>query len=374
MIFQSQNGYRATPRPAGVRQTVLGVGPLVSLNSFKQAAMTVSQKILTPSRVVLTNTVRAPVIGLPITGNAIYMATNGNDANSGSITAPVATAARASALATPGDTVILRGGTYTSKFMFTKAGTAAKPIQIQPAAGEAVIFDGASTAAGTDLVEIDVSYITFRGFEVRNSKRIGIASWEAKGLKILNNVVHGCTKQGIWVGGGTAGVSVNNLIDGCTVYDCVRENRNADGTSGALGGGGWGQGITMANSDGTIIQNCTVYEVYGEGIGIQQTIGGKILNSYVTDAFSVMIYLDNAQSAIVQGNQTNSTKTQFYRSGQGRAHGCMISNEFVDRQLPSSNINVTGNNFINSPTQVFYAHFDADTGLVNSVISPNSYT
>ena len=54
---------------------------------------------------------------LPIMLNAkeYYVATNGNDANSGSIDSPFATLARAQSEAAPGDIVYIRGGKYTIK-------------------------------------------------------------------------------------------------------------------------------------------------------------------------------------------------------------------------------------------------------------------
>mgnify|MGYP002659356715 FL=1 len=52
---------------------------------------------------------------LPIMLNAkeYYVATNGNDANAGSIVSPFATLARAQSEAAPGDIVYIRGGRYT---------------------------------------------------------------------------------------------------------------------------------------------------------------------------------------------------------------------------------------------------------------------
>ena len=54
---------------------------------------------------------------LPIMLNAkeYYVATNGNDANAGSIDSPFATLARAQSEAAPGDIVYIRGGKYTIK-------------------------------------------------------------------------------------------------------------------------------------------------------------------------------------------------------------------------------------------------------------------
>src|SRR5262249_51334716 len=44
----------------------------------------------------------------------LYVSTTGNDSNPGTINAPVASLNKANNLASPGDTIYLRGGSYTA--------------------------------------------------------------------------------------------------------------------------------------------------------------------------------------------------------------------------------------------------------------------
>jgi hypothetical protein len=75
----------------------------------------------------------------------LFVAPNGNDNNNnGTIGSPLATLARAVALATPGTTIALRAGTYApaTNIRIMKDGTAAAPYTITAYNGEKAILDG----------------------------------------------------------------------------------------------------------------------------------------------------------------------------------------------------------------------------------------
>ncbi|WBB47206.1 carbohydrate-binding protein [Verrucosispora sp. WMMA2044] len=74
----------------------------------------------------------------------LYVATNGNDSNPGTIGSPLATIQRAVDLAEPGHTIVIRGGTYApgSNIQLLKNGTASQPITMRNHANERVVIDG----------------------------------------------------------------------------------------------------------------------------------------------------------------------------------------------------------------------------------------
>src|SRR5688572_10785411 len=130
-----------------------------------------------------------------------YVATNGNDSGSGSLSAPFRTITKAAGVVRPGDTVSVRGGVYNEIVKASVKGTAAARITIQSHPGEQAIIDGTGTASATDLVQLgSAEYLDFTGFEVRNSNRLGIAGWGSKNVRILNNKVHHSFRGGIYVG------------------------------------------------------------------------------------------------------------------------------------------------------------------------------
>lgn len=73
---------------------------------------------------------------------ALYVAPTGNDANSGTLSAPVRTLARAVRLAPAGATIVLRAGTYRESLTLTKA------VTIQNYPGEAAWLDASAPVSG----------------------------------------------------------------------------------------------------------------------------------------------------------------------------------------------------------------------------------
>ena len=76
--------------------------------------------------------------------NTLYVATNGNDANPGTLSAPLLSIQRAVDLAQPGYTIFIRGGTYapSTNIQILKDGTASQPITMRNYNSERVILDG----------------------------------------------------------------------------------------------------------------------------------------------------------------------------------------------------------------------------------------
>jgi hypothetical protein len=80
----------------------------------------------------------------PPPADVLYVATNGNDSNPGTLSAPLASIQRAVDLAQPGHTIVIRGGTYapSSNIQLLKDGTSSRPITMRNHNNERVIIDG----------------------------------------------------------------------------------------------------------------------------------------------------------------------------------------------------------------------------------------
>lgn len=79
----------------------------------------------------------------PVKGPAYYVdAGTGDDTNEGSIDRPWKTIQHALVQLSPGDTLLLRGGTYFENVYCAIAGTSEKPITIRSHPGETAIIDG----------------------------------------------------------------------------------------------------------------------------------------------------------------------------------------------------------------------------------------
>ncbi len=76
-------------------------------------------------------------------GNTYFVSTlGGNDRNLGTYSAPYATIEAATKRLDPGDTVMIRGGTYYDRVLqLTRGGTSDRPITVQSVPGEMVVVD-----------------------------------------------------------------------------------------------------------------------------------------------------------------------------------------------------------------------------------------
>jgi hypothetical protein len=116
------------------------------------------------------------------TGNVYYVATNGSDSNSGTITAPFKTIQHAADIVKPGDTVIVRNGTYQSTgysiASLTTSGTAQAPITFKSENKWGAVLDGVNTG-NYAIITNGASYINIQDFEIKNFYNIAIIANDA---------------------------------------------------------------------------------------------------------------------------------------------------------------------------------------------------
>jgi hypothetical protein len=77
-----------------------------------------------------------------------YVSTAGADTNAGSLASPFRTIQRAAGIAQPGDTVLIRGGTYRETVVPANSGAAGAPITFSAYNGEQVVVSGADPVGG----------------------------------------------------------------------------------------------------------------------------------------------------------------------------------------------------------------------------------
>ncbi|GAA1819731.1 hypothetical protein GCM10009682_45290 [Luedemannella flava] len=149
-----------------------------ALTTTRPATTTVGPTSAAPTTSRAPVTSAAPTSSTP--ANTLIVATNGNDANAGTLSAPLATLGRAVTLATAGTTIALRAGTYqfSANVQIYKDGTSANPYTITSYNGEKVILDGENlpyTPAATGgsipnadrgLLHIEADYWRVRNVEI----------------------------------------------------------------------------------------------------------------------------------------------------------------------------------------------------------------
>jgi parallel beta-helix repeat protein len=218
----------------------------------------------------------SPPVSLP-TGSNFYVAPDPKGSGNGSINKPwsLENALNQSRSIKPGDTVWLRGGTYTGAFNFKLSGTPEKPIIFRAYGNERSIIDNpyiGDQEATHSPVWVTGANVWLIGLEVINSntnrtaeRPIGIAMTGAN-TRAINCIVHDCG-DGIFAGSDQRGGEVN----GCLIYNNGWVDARVGGT---------GHGIYMQNASGTkIIKNNILVNNYGYGIHAY-TGSNDVLNGF----------------------------------------------------------------------------------------------
>ncbi|MCX5633999.1 MAG: right-handed parallel beta-helix repeat-containing protein [Phycisphaerae bacterium] len=168
-----------------------------------------------------------------------YVATNGSDSNSGTITAPFKTITKGVSSAAAGDTIYLRGGRhyYSAKISISKVGTSSAKYNLIAYPGERPILDFSAMAYDSTNRGISLSgqYWYIKGLDIYKAGDNGM------NISGSNNIIEFCAfyencDTGLQLGGGAA----NNQIINCDSYynydylTTPEAGGNADGFSPKL--------------------------------------------------------------------------------------------------------------------------------------------
>ena len=166
-----------------------------------------------------------------------YVAPTGSDSAAGAIGTPFATITKAISKAVAGDTILMRGGTYTNSSTISisssKNGTAALPYTIANYASEVPVLDFTPQAFSSSArgIQLDGSYWNIRGLTVANAKDNGISISGSNNV-MDRLVLRGNQDTGLQIAGSGTRTPANNLIVNCDSYanyDPVTHGENADG-------------------------------------------------------------------------------------------------------------------------------------------------
>lgn len=221
-------------------------------------------------------------------GNIYYVAPDGDDANSGSITHPWRHIQKAADTLQAGDTVYIKAGTYAERVKPQNSGSADNYITYAAYPGDTVTIDGASVLLpdkGAGLFEIAFkSYIKVSGLRVVNAgpyiSNAGIRVSNSDHIIVEKNYTYNTTSSGIGVWR-----SQNVIIDSNEVVLACN--------------GGAEENITIAITDIFEVKNNYVHDggpgFSGDGsIGIDAKHGsanGKIHHNHIQH-LKLGIYMD----------------------------------------------------------------------------------
>ncbi|MGR6919360.1 right-handed parallel beta-helix repeat-containing protein [[Actinomadura] parvosata] len=220
-------------------------------------------------------------------GAVYYVAPNGSDSAAGTQAAPFASIARAQAAAQPGDTVYLRGGTYTytsansacssptarvDAITLNRSGSAGNLLRYWAYPGEKPVFDFSRMTDNCRIKGFSVtgSYIHLKGLEARgvpqnnklNAESWGI--WVSGSHNVFESIdTHHHMGTGLFISGGGGNLVLNS--DAHDNYDANSSDgpgENADG---------FGAHYTPAGRPANVFRGCRAWWNADDGYDLIST-------------------------------------------------------------------------------------------------------
>ncbi|MBN2002005.1 MAG: right-handed parallel beta-helix repeat-containing protein [Anaerolineae bacterium] len=292
----------------------------------------------------------ADVTPQAVTGVTYYVALDGSDtANDGSETHPWRTIQYAVEQLAPGDTVLVKSGTYTGARL-ESSGTVTAPLMLKAAPDATVIINGPGpenahqsgleienwdapvaywiieglevTGApgwGIDIrgsEEVHAHHITVRGNHVHDnglsSGRTGIFAAFTDDVLIENNATHHNGEHGIYVNNSSDRFVIRGNVSYHNVYCGIHLNGDAEmGGDGVLSDGqvtgntlyengtGGGSAINMDGVSGTLVANNLIYAHHATGIALFQENGAVCSSDNRVVHNTVLIAADGRWAMLV---------------------------------------------------------------------------
>ena len=307
-----------------------------------------------------------------LTGNSFaatyYVATTGNDASPGTESEPWRTLRYAAKHISNGDTVLVRGGTYTEWFIINVPNVTFQnyPNEIPIIDGEWTLPVAPNTPRCYDaLLGVNAEGITIDGFEVKNSTGVGIKVW---GSGTDNVTIRNCKSHDTYY----TTLQLSHYIDNVLIEDCefyrggkvwyLHHDRAT-----------WGDpaNVTTPTITNCVFSRCIIRDSYNEGILLAR-YSSNITVEYcqIYGNRKLQIYICNSTDQTIRYNLIYGTNPND-NGEYGKGSGVYFSNETQWNQPDVySNSKVYGNLIANTSTNLWIA--GATTRKVHNVIAYNN--
>lgn len=330
--------------------------------------------------------IAASVILSSLASATIYYASPGGDISTAGTDPANPTSIYKAKFLAAGDTLFLRGGTYTLLAddavapnvgpLYPHAGTSIAPVVIAAFPGEHPVVDGSaisSSRADKNAVGLN-SYNVWDGIDIVNSINSNISVWANHDVVIRNVHSTGAVNAGILIGtspagrGGTPGTPATDLpglaynvtVEDCWVEDCCRTNASRTASI-------WTPALQVFQAHDLTIRRCQVRRCYGEGIGLRTAAQCTITDCVVKDSYSVNVYLDNCAYITLTHNLTGSTDSGYFRDSHAAIGFAMAVEDLPalpggghEAKLGTQNIIESNNQWVGSPGRMYYKYHEWD--------------
>lgn len=203
-----------------------------------------------------------PDIGAHQFGRSFFLSTTGADANDGSSNSPWQTLQNATSKMLPGDTLLVRDGTYVGAHVITASGSAKAPLNIMAFPGENPVFTHPNDRGDSygDTLSILGSYLNIRGLKITSGRTD--------------------SANGLWVDVAAHHVTISN----CEIYgthavlavisgnnNTFESNRLHDNLTPATAD--WGVGLYVEGHH-NIVRSNTIFNIWSHGIEFYNSYEG----------------------------------------------------------------------------------------------------
>ena len=223
----------------------------------------------------------------PTAGFAYYVATNGSDANPGTDALPFRTIQKAADVVSPGDTVIVKDGTYVdtqidsygSVVRVNRGGDATRWVTFKSENPWGAKIDGQNNTTEVGWW-VEASYVRIEGFDISNLSKTGLEGWSSH-IQIVGNNIHHigriCTNTTIGLDGVYLDVGENDWVfENNTFHDIGRlDSSEGCGLTAHLFND---HGLYLAGVDSITIKNNIFYDIL-RGWSIHLYNGGSSTGS-----------------------------------------------------------------------------------------------
>jgi pectate disaccharide-lyase len=284
--------------------------------------------------VIVTNTVGAvtsAVATLTVspapTNGTFYVATDGNDTNSGTITQPLATLPKAISLAGPGAMIYVRGGThyYSSTIRIERSGSNGSPIRLLAYADEHPVINFTNQPYGAAnrgiLITTNGNWWEFKGLEVCYAGDNGIKV-EGSHHRFEQCVFHHNGDTGLQIGFGHDDTNPDGQLAAfITVINCD-SSYNYDSDSN--GGDADGFAAKMHCGRGIVFMGCRSWYNSDDGWDLYETDYSIVISNCWTWK-SAYVGQGNGNGFKLGGNGTGGDSRGTHCAFNCVAFGCKVN-------------------------------------------------
>ncbi|NUM32355.1 MAG: T9SS type A sorting domain-containing protein [Bacteroidetes bacterium] len=306
------------------------------------------------------------LLSLKTYSSSFFVSHNASSNGDGSFNNPwqFQTALNHPVLLMPGDTVWLKGGTYTGTYMSNISfacktkGTESKPIIFRNYKNERVTIDGDLTYTLFCNVN-ECEYTWFWGIEFTNSSktdrkqgRNGTVYCTAKNIKFINLIIHDMG----------SGIDCWKTAENAEIYGCIIYHIG----NNQLNGGNWeghGHGMYLQNDTFGVkkIHNNFIFNTFGYGLKIWQTTTTAPIGNF--DLQKNIIFNGGSASENLGGIGNNYRTHNFFVLSNG-------SNNPLRNTVIKNNYTYSDPNQPRPPVNAFGLNY----GVVNFILDSNFLT